>query len=196
MELLDASRSVVVLIDLQGKLMEQVHRPRLVVEATKRLMRAADLFGVPVVLTEQYPKGLGPTHPEVREVFDALSIPKRVVEKISFGCCAEPAFGAALREVRPGVLPPERQLVLAGIEAHVCVMQTAMELLLRGEQVHLCWECVSGRGEEHRRFALERMRQAGAVVTNLESAAFEWCRTKDHPRFKELSALLKAGQLG
>jgi nicotinamidase-related amidase len=196
MELLDAARSVVVVIDLQGKLMEQVHRPRLVVEATKRLLRAADLFAVPVVLTEQYPKGLGPTHPEVREAFDALSTPKRVVEKTSFGCCAAPSFGAALREVRPGVLPPERQLVLAGIEAHVCVMQTVLELLERQEQVHLCWECVSGRGEEHRRFALERMRQAGAVLTNLESAAFEWCRTKDHPRFKELSALLKGGQLG
>jgi nicotinamidase-related amidase len=196
MELLDASRSVVLVIDLQGKLMEQIHRSRLVVEATKRLLRVADLFGVPVLLTEQYPKGLGPTHPEVREVFDALSAPKRVLEKNSFGCCSEPQFGAVLREIRPGVLPPERQLILAGIEAHVCVMQTAVELLARGEQVHLCWECVSGRGEEHRRFALERMRQAGAVVTNLESAAFEWCRTKDHPRFKELSALLKEGQLG
>ena len=69
-------------------------------------------------------------------------------------------------------------------------------LLRSGHEVHLCWECVSGRGEEHRGFALERMRQAGAVVTNLESAAFEWCRHKDHPRFKELSALLKGGQLG
>lgn len=196
MELLDAARSVVVVIDIQGKLVDLVHRPALVVAATSRLLRAADLFGVPVVMTEQYPKGIGPTHPEIRRAYDALSVPKRLVEKTAFGCCGEPAFEAALREVLPDVLPPRRQFVVAGIESHVCVMQTALELLGAGEQVHLCWECVSGRGEEHRAFALERMRQAGAAVTNLESAAFEWCRTKNHPRFKELSALLKEGQLG
>ena len=196
MELLDPARSVVVVIDIQGKLVDLVRRPALLLAATGRLLRAADLFGVPVVMTEQYPRGIGPTHADIRGAFDALSVPKRLVEKTAFGCCAEPAFEAALREVRPVVHPPQRQLVLAGIEAHVCVMQTALELLRGGDQVHLCWECVSGRGEEHRAFALERMRQAGATVTNLESAAFEWCRTKDHPRFKELSALLKEGQLG
>lgn len=196
MDLLDASRSVVVVIDFQGKLVDLVHRSGLAVAATKRLLAAADLFGVPVVMTEQYPKGLGPTHPEIRSAFDRLSVPKRLVEKAAFGCCAERGFEAALIEVLPGVPPSRRQPVLVGIEAHVCVMQTALELLMQGDQVYLCWEGVSCRGEEHRALALERMRQAGAVITNLESAAFEWCRTKDHPRFKELSSLLKEGQLG
>jgi nicotinamidase-related amidase len=94
------------------------------------------------------------------------------------------------------VTAKRRQVVVAGIEAHVCVMQTVIELLREGSQVHLCWECVSGRGEEYRRHALERMAQAGAVLTNHESVGFEWARTKEHARFRDLSRLLKKGQPG
>jgi hypothetical protein len=74
-------------------------------------------------------------------------------------------------------------------------MQTVLELLRHGNQVHLCWECISGRGAEYRRHALDRMMQAGAVLTNHESVGFEWARHKDHPQFKALSNLLKEGQL-
>lgn len=193
MELLESGRSVLVVIDLQGKLMEVIHRPRLVVEATLRLMKLAELFGVPVVLTEQYPKGLGPTHPEIRAGFDALAVPKRYVDKTAFGCCGEPSFLRALDELRPGSGAP-RQVVVAGIEAHVCVLQTVIELIRHGNQVHVSWDAVSGRGEEYRRHALERMAAAGAAVTNHESVGFEWARDKNHPRFRELSTLLKDGQ--
>jgi nicotinamidase-related amidase len=195
MELLDAGRSAVVVIDLQGRLMEMVERPRLLIAATVRLLRLADLVGVPVILTEQYPRGLGPTHPEVRAAFDSLRVPKRFVEKTSFGCCGDPGFESGLSELLPGLPRSKRQLVVAGIEAHVCVMQTVLELLRQGSQVHLCWECVSGRGEEYRRLALGRMQQAGAVLTNHESAVFEWMRTKDHPAFKAVNAVLREGQL-
>ncbi len=195
MELLDVDRSMVVAIDLQGKLMDMVVRPRLVLGATVRLLKLAGLFSVPVVLTEQYPKGIGPTHPEVRAAFDALTGPKFVMEKTAFGCGGDPQFEALLSRARPGLPPSRRQIVVAGIEAHVCVMQTVVELLGSGHQVHVCWECVSGRGEEYRRHALERMVQAGAVLTNHESVAFEWAKSKDHPQFKAMSALLKEGQL-
>ena len=193
--LLDASRSVVVVIDLQGKLMEMAYRSRLVIDATKRLMQLADVFDVPVVLTEQYPQGLGPTNAEVRELFDGLGVPTRYVDKTSFGCCGDDAFLKALDEVRPDVKPGDRQLVIAGIEAHVCVMQTVLEAMRRGEQCHLCWECVSGRGEEYRRHGLERMQQAGAQITNHESACFEWARDKNHPGFKAMNRILREGQL-
>jgi nicotinamidase-related amidase len=195
MNLLDAQRSIVVVIDLQGKLVDLVHRPELVLEGTKRLMRLADLFAVPVVLTEQYPKGIGATHPGIREVYDALATPKFFLEKTAFGCCGDPGFEAVLAQARPGLLPEDRQIVVAGIEAHVCVMQTVLELLASGHRVHLCWECVSGRGEEYRRHALERMAAAGTVITNHESVAFEWARDKNHPQFKAISVLLKEGQL-
>jgi nicotinamidase-related amidase len=113
---------------------------------------------------------------------------------VSFGCCGDPAFGRALDELLPGLPPERRQVVVAGIEAHVCVMQTVIELLRSGSQVHVCWECVSGRGEEYRRHALERMQQAGAVITNHESVAFEWARSKDHPAFRAMNRLLREGQ--
>jgi nicotinamidase-related amidase len=195
MELLDANRSIVVVIDMQGKLMEMAYRSSMVVRATIRLLRLAELFRVPVVLTEQYPKGIGVTDPRVRAAFDQLTVPKGYLEKTSFGCCGDPRFETLLAEVRPGLAPTQRQIVVAGIEAQVCVMQTVIELLRTNNQVHVCWECVSGRGEEYRRHALERMARAGAVITNHESVAFEWARDSKHPAFREMSALLKEGQL-
>lgn len=195
MELLNSERSIVLIIDFQSKLMELIERPGLVVAATKRLLMLAEMFEVPVVSTEQYPQGLGRTHPEIRAAFDAIAIPKRILSKTSFGCCGDPAFENMLQEVRPGLEAAERQIVVAGIEAHVCVLQTTLELLRQGSQVYLCWECISSRGGEYRRHALDRMTQAGAVLTNHESVAFEWARDKNHPQFKAMSALLKEGQL-
>lgn len=196
MELANSDRSVLVVIDLQGKLVEKVHRSSLVVAATHRLLDLAQLFGVPVVLTEQYPRGLGATQADLLARFDALEVPTRKVEKGAFGCFGEASFEAALREVRPGVAPEARQLIVAGIEAHVCVLQTVLEARRLGQEVHLCWEAVSGRGAEHREWALDRMAHAGAVVSNLESVGFEWARHKDHAQFKAMSALFKQGQLG
>ena len=195
MELLDAERSILVIIDLQGKLVTQVHRPQLTLAANLRLLRIADLFGVPVVLTEQYPEGLGATHPQILELFESLSVARRRVKKTTFGCCGEPAFEAALTALRPALPHRERQLLVGGIEAHVCVMQTVLEALRSGQQVHVACESTSGRGAERRQHAFERMRQAGAVLTNDESAGFEWARHKDHPRFKAFSRLLKEGPL-
>jgi len=194
MPLLDPNRSTLVLIDFQGKLVHQVYRPALVLEATHRLMKLADLFAVPVLLTEQYPKGIGPTEAGLKEHFDALSCPTFFMAKTAFSCCGDPGFRALLERARPGVPAREQQIVVAGIEAHVCVMQTVLELRQEGREVHVCWDAVSGRGEEYRRHALERMAQAGATLTNHESVAFEWARDKDHPGFKAVSALLKEGQ--
>ena len=193
-ELLNAANSVVVVIDLQGKLMQMIHRPRLVVDSTIRLLKLAELFEVPVILTEQYPRGLGPTHPSVREQYDSLSTPKHFLEKDAFGCCGDDGFNNVLAGCRPGIGPEDTQVVIAGIEAHVCVMQTVLELLSKNYCVHLCWECVSGRGEEYRRHALDRMQQAGAIATNHESVGFEWARDKNHPQFKAMSNLFKEGQ--
>jgi len=195
MELLDVERSVVLVIDLQGKLMDMIERPGLVTAATVRLLKLAGLFGVPVVMTEQYARGLGGTHPDVRAAFDALAVPKRTLDKTAFGCCGDPTFEGLLAEVRPGIAPSRRQVVVAGIEAHVCVLQTVLELLRAGNHVHLCWECVSGRGREYVGRAMDRMVQAGATVTNHESVGFEWARHKDHPAFKAMSNLFKEGQL-
>ncbi|MCB1188396.1 isochorismatase family protein [bacterium] len=194
-KLLSPENSLLVVIDLQGKLMDMVYRPQLVKQATIRLMQLAEIFEVPVILTEQYPKGLGTTHEDVRQAFDGLSVPTRFVEKLAFGCCGDSGFEQAVDELRPGLPDSELQLVVAGIETHVCVMQTVLPSLEMGRQVHVCWEAVSGRGEEYRRHGLERMQQAGAVITNHESVCFEWARTKEHPQFKAMNQILREGQL-
>ena len=194
MPLLDASRSTLVVIDFQGKLVQMVHRPAQVLETTRRLLKLADLFQVPVVLTEQYPKGIGPTEDSIRAAYDALTVPKFFLEKTAFGCCGDAGFEVLLQQARPGLAPARRQIVIAGMETHVCVMQTVLELLGTGHEVHLCWDAVSGRGEEYRQHGLERMAAAGATITNHESVAFEWARDKNHPQFKALSALMKEGQ--
>jgi nicotinamidase-related amidase len=196
MELLDRDRSVVVAIDLQGRLAQVVHESGVVLDATRRLLQVAALFEVPVILTEQYPEGLGPTEASIQAAFDALTGPKRKVAKTRFSCCGDEGFEAALDDLLLDIEEDRRQVVLAGIEAHVCVMQTALELKRRGSQVFVCAECVSGRGRTFRRWALDRMHQAGVVLTNHESAAFEWARDKDHPRFRDLNRLLREGQIG
>ena len=194
MELLDARRSVLLLIDFQGKLVEIVERPARTLAVAKRLLRLAGMFEVPALLLEQYPKGIGPTHPELRAAFDALSTPKRLLEKTTFGGCGQPGFAALIDGLRPRTGSAPRQVVVGGVEAHVCVMQTVIGLLREGDQVHLCWDAISGRGEEYVRHALARMTQAGAVITNHESVGFEWARDKNHPRFREMSELFKQGQ--
>ncbi|MBK8791038.1 MAG: isochorismatase family protein [Holophagaceae bacterium] len=194
MALLDASRSTLVVIDFQGKLVHMVHRPAPVLEAARRLLRLADLFGVPVVLTEQYPKGIGPTEESIRAIYDGLATRRFFLEKTAFGCCGDAGFETLLQQAQPMLRAPQRQIVIAGIEAHVCVMQTVLELLAQGSEVHLCWDATSGRGEEYRNRALDRMAAAGATITNHESVAFEWARDKNHPQFKALSALMKEGQ--
>ncbi|MFI5181422.1 MAG: isochorismatase family protein [Thermoanaerobaculia bacterium] len=194
MELLDARRSVLLLIDYQGKLVEIVEHPARVVAVAKRLVTLAEMFRIPVLLTEQYPRGVGPTHPEIRAAFDALTTPKRIFEKTTFSCCGDQAFAALLDELSPRTGAAPRQIVVGGLEAHVCVMQTVLELLRAGDQVHLSWDGISGRGAEYIRQALFRMTSAGAVMTNHESVGFEWARDKSHPRFREMSELFKQGQ--
>ncbi len=194
MELLDPRRSVLVLVDYQGKLMNLVEHPARIVVAATRLLTLAELCRVPVLLTEQYPQGIGRTHPEIRAAFDALTAPRRSLEKTTFDCVADPKFASLLDELRPRPAGAPRQVVVAGIEAHVCVLQTVIELLRAGDQVHLPWDAVSGRGAAYVAHALARMAQAGAVVTNHESVGFEWMRDKRHPRFREMSEMFKRGQ--
>ena len=195
---LDRERAIVVVIDLQGRLVDLMHRPRMVIDGTARLLRLAQLFDLPVIVTEQYPRGLGPTREELEAVIEETDPDgrrTRRVEKDSFGCCGEPAFEEALAAARPDLEPARQQVVVAGIEAHICVVQTVLDLLSRGTDVHVCWDCTSSRGEEYRRHALERMGGAGAQITNHESVAFELARDKNHPQFKGVNRLLREGQI-
>ncbi len=194
MEILDAERSILLIIDLQGKLMEKIYRPQMVIQSTLSLLKLAEFFSIPVLLSEQYPKGLGKTHPLVWDTFTKLKTSKAYMEKSSFGCCGDYNFEILLSKLKPDVPCEQRQIVVAGIEAHICVMQTVIGAIQDGNQMHVCWDCVSGRGEEYRKHALDRMAQAGAIITNHESVGFEWARDKNHPQFKAMSQLFKEEQ--
>lgn len=179
-----ADRSRLVVIDIQQRLagvMEPADRAR-VLARTEALVQGAALLEVPMVATEQYPKGLGPTEETI-----ARHLPESapVVEKTCFACGRSDAFREVLAtEDRP-------QLVLAGMEAHVCVLQTALEAQAEGYEVFVAADAVCSRSVENYDNALARLRQAGVVVTNSESVLFEWVGDAGHERFKAVSALVK-----
>jgi nicotinamidase-related amidase len=135
-----------------------------------------------VVVTEQYPKGLGRTASEILAVLPADSEP---VEKTAFSSCGAQEFVSRLEAAGA------RQVLLCGIEAHVCVNQTAHDLLGRGYQVHLLTDCVSSRTEQNRQVGLEKMFRAGALPSSTETALFELMRDARHEQFKSIQKLIK-----
>ena len=179
-----AEASQLVIVDVQPRLaaaMPEADGDR-VIRNLGILLEAARALEIPVVATEQYPKGLGPTEPEVASHFPGSA---QVLAKTTFSCCGADGFTACLDA---GGRP---QVVVGGMEAHVCVLQTAVELHSRGFQVYVVEDAVCSRDPRNHRNALERLRQAGIVVTGTESVVFEWLRDAKHPHFKALSALLK-----
>jgi nicotinamidase-related amidase len=182
-DLLSATSSVLVVIDIQTNLtavMEESEAEKMIAH-TGILMEAAERLHIPILLTEQYPQGLGVTQAEIVEKLSGVF---QVFDKTSFSCCAAEGFSEALE------LSRRQQIVLVGQEAHVCVLQTALELLNRGFQVHVVGDALCSRKGEHKFFALQRMQQQGATITNHESVLFEWLGDAKHPEFKRLSALL------
>jgi nicotinamidase-related amidase len=166
-------------IDVQEKLMAKIPAADAVIRNIAFLIDSAHLLGMPVAATEQYPKGLGPTVSEL-----AQRLPERP-DKMAFSSCAVPAVVEGFRRAaRPKV-------VLAGIEAHVCVLQTALDLLALDFRVYIAADAVASRYAIDREFALRRMEQAGAIVTTSEMAVFEWIGGAGSPKFKEISRLVQ-----
>lgn len=144
------------------------------------LARAAQLLQIPVVATEQYPKGLGPTVPGLTPLLGHAPI-----AKLAFSCLGCDPFKELLATMG------RRQIVVAGIEAHVCVLQTTLDLLESGNQVFLPADAVDSRRESDKQAALRRLERDGAVPTTAETTVFEWLRGADHPAFKAVSQLVK-----
>lgn len=181
---LEADRAMLLLIDVQEKLLPMIlDRPR-VVASSRLMVEGAALFDLPVLVTEQYPKGLGRTE---ASILAALSKTRFTLhEKPTFSACGcEPIREEIARLDRP-------QIVLAGIEAHVCVQQTALDLCVQDYDVFVCADAVGSRGTMSCDMALHRMRQAGARVTTVESVLFELCHRCDAPKFKAMLELIKA----
>jgi len=180
---LDPATSLLVVIDVQERLLPAMPAADRVVARCTRLAEAATMLGVRAVLTEQYPRGLGPTPDSL-----ARHLPT-AVPKTTFSCCGVPAFVAAMTA---GGSPPAAvdAIVLAGLETHVCVAQTALDLLASGHTVFLAVDAVASRHELDHATALRRLEAAGVILVTTEAVLFEWCRSAEHPRFQDIRRLV------
>lgn len=177
---LEAETSVLVLVDYQGRLMPAIHDGEAVVSRGVLLAQAARVLGVPVIGTEQNPAGLGPNHGAVRAACE------RTLAKTHFDACAD-GLVDALREARA----PLREVVVAGCEAHVCLLQTALDLLDEEFDVCVVTDACGSRSERNRDAAFDRLAGAGVELVTTEMVAFEWLRTAEHPQFKAILDLVK-----
>jgi len=185
MPLCQSAFSQLLIIDAQERLaaaMPDDVRERTVANIN-RLIEAARLLELPIISTEQYPKGLGKTIPEIREHLPERAAP---TEKTCFSCCTASGFERALTEE-----PKRKQVVLLGMEAHICIVQTASGLQRWGYQVFVAADAICSRDPAKNDNALERMRHSGIHVTNTESVAFEWMGDSTHARFREVSRLFR-----
>jgi nicotinamidase-related amidase len=185
MQRLDPASSLLLVVDVQERLaaaMPQAAMDRLVA-STAVLLEAAHMLHVPVLATEQYPKGLGPTVAPVAEKLRALGV--EPIDKLGFDACSEPRLARAIGSNAP------RAIVLVGMEAHVCVFQTARELVRRGHDVHVVADAVASRREENRVLGLGLCERAGALATPAETVVFDWLGRAGTDEFKTISKLLR-----
>jgi nicotinamidase-related amidase len=181
-ELASRTESRLLIVDVQEKLVPMIANYDRMLGNCRRLIRGAKILEVPVFATEQYPKGLGRTVAPLAELLDS------VPEKLRFSCAEVLDWGLAAEQA-----DNRFQIVVAGIEAHVCVLQTVVDLLAGGFQVFVPADAISSRGEFDWKIALDRMSTGGAVITTTESVLFEWCERSGTPEFKQISQLIKDG---
>jgi nicotinamidase-related amidase len=181
-ELLSAANSRLLIVDVQDKLLPTIPTAARLVHNCRRLLDGAKILSVPVFGTEQYPQGLGPTTAEL-----ATRMGTRL-DKVVFSCAPVLAWGQAA-----DVTDDREQVVVAGMEAHVCVLQTVLDLIAGGFRVYVPADAVASRGELDAKIALERMVASGATLTTVESVLFEWCEKAGTPQFKQIQKLIMEG---
>ncbi|HEX8708435.1 MAG TPA: hydrolase [Pyrinomonadaceae bacterium] len=179
---LELSQTVLAVIDMQEAFRASISDFTETAARIALVAHAARLLEVPVLVTEQYPRGLGPTADEIKTVLPA---DLEIIEKTAFSSCGARGFVAGLEEARA------RQVLICGIEAHVCVNQTTHDLLARGLQVHLLTDCISARAPHNRDVAFAKMQQSGAIPSSTEMALFELLRDAKHEQFKAIQKLIK-----
>ena len=179
--MLKMENTVLLLIDIQGKLAQLMHAKDLLFTNLQKLVKGIQVLGLPILWVEQNPDGLGPTIPEIA----SLLAPNKPVSKMSFSSCRNEQFLRALKKQN------RKQVLVAGIEAHICVYQTAADLVAMGYEVQVVTDAVSSRIVENKQIGLQKMRTAGAVMTSVETALFELLRVAEGERFKEIVRIVK-----
>jgi nicotinamidase-related amidase len=173
--------TVAVMIDIQEKLFPHMFEKEILEKNMNLFVRGLRTLDIPLIVTEQYTKGLGFTIPSLAAALGDYS----THEKSAFSCCDDSSFSESIRSHNPV------HVILAGIEAHVCVQQTAIDLLKVGYTPVVIADCVSSRKETDKQFAISRLRDEGAIITTFESVLFELLRYSGTPQFKAISQLVK-----
>ena len=176
-------RSALLIVDMQERLIPVMRDSQKLVRRTARLVQGAHLMGVPLLVTMQYPRGLGET---VNEIARHFVDPHCIEEKTLFSACVDPV------RTQLELLGVE-SVVVAGVEAHVCILGTCLDLLDAGYRVFPAWDAISSRRADDKQAARERLNQAGAVPTTVESALLEWVGDASHGRFRLVQELIKGG---
>jgi len=180
---LQAERCALVVVDIQQKLLPPIFNKEALVKNSQLLIRLATILGLPVMVTTQYSKGLGGTVPEIASLLADVT----AIDKLEFSCFGSDQFRSHLK-----ALPGNRNTVLlCGMEAHICVMQTALGALNEGYLVHVASDAVGSRAESNWNIGLDRMKSAGAVISSTEMMMYELLRCSGTPAFKELLPYLK-----
>lgn len=179
--MLNTVESVLVMVDFQERLAEIVHRADLVVPNALRMIKGCQALSIPILATVQVPEKLGPIVAELETAFGEL----KPAAKTAFSALREPEFMLALDQTS------RKQIILMGIEAHVCVLQTGLDLLDMGCQVHVLSDGTFSRTAENHQLALQRLHDDGATISSVEMALFELIRTSRHPEFRTISKLVK-----
>lgn len=174
-------QAVLLIIDVQTRLAEKVLDAEVMAQNNLRLIQAAKILDVPILVTEQVPEKIGPT---IALLTDELSDTTKISKK-SFSCCGEESFNQHLKKLK------RQQIIIAGMETHVCVFQTAVHLLEQSYQVQIVADAVSSRSSLDKEVALSRMGKRGCTITTAEMVITELLQSADHPKFKEVLNLIK-----
>jgi nicotinamidase-related amidase len=180
--MLEVDKTALLIIDVQDRLYRAMHEKEVLAENIEKLIRGVRVLGIPVIATEQYPQGIGPTIPKIATLLDGVP----VISKLSFSCCGDPAFLGAFTALN------RKQVLIAGIECHVCVYQTTMDLLDRGHEVQIVADGVSSRTAWSRDIGLQKMRDEGAKITSTEIVLFELLKSAGAAPFREISQIIKS----
>ncbi len=179
--MINTLETVLVMVDFQQRLADIVNRKELVLLNLTRMIKGCQALAIPILPTVQVPDKLGPLMPDLEALFEQVTVYPKAV----FSAMREPDFMVALNKTE------RKQVLLTGIEAHVCVLQTGLDLIDAGYTVHVLSDAVFSRTQENHDLALQRFHDAGATITSIEMALFELIRTSKHPSFRTISKLVK-----
>ena len=179
--MLTLENTALIVIDVQDRLFRVIHEKEALSENLQKLIQGVKVFGIPIILTEQNPRGLGPTIPELAQFLDDV----QPIPKFAFSCCGDERFLQEFEALN------RKQVLVAGIETHVCVYQTAVDLLNSGYEVQVVADAVSSRTAQNRHIGLEKMRSEGAGITSTETVLFELLRVAEGDKFRAIRHIVK-----